>query len=298
MMRWCAIVVSASAMACGSVSRQAAGPEGVRPLGASVPCVDEAMSDGDRDGLDDACELALAQTFAPMLRLDSADCAWSPMPATRLQAGTLFVAQPVGDTVRLAYVPAYARDCGWRGVVCWGRGRACSAHAGDSELIVVDVQLRAGRWITVGVFLSAHCGGGRAGRCRWYRDGALAAFDWANVPYGAPVVWVSHGKHANYPTARSCDRGHWFQDSCDRNEIAVRFPIVTQMQNLGSRQAPAPTPGGCVTAEHVAGAPAGIMPGTVECFWDERRAFTGWQRVATVPAPTAYGHLLAQVAGF
>src|SRR5215207_364319 len=127
-----------------------------------------ATDDIDADGLDDGCELALAQAFAPEMVVDSRDCLWRSDPAPpRLSGGYLFAARPASGGVRIAFLPAYFRDCGWTRTVCAFRGRDCGAHAGDSELIVVDVEpaVNPGRWQTTAVFLSAHCFGRADGRC-------------------------------------------------------------------------------------------------------------------------------------
>ena len=251
-------------------------------------------ADADQDGLADACELAIAHAFAPLLRVHPGDCAVIAGAST-LQAGFLFVAQPVAAGVRVAYLPAYARDCGWSGAVCWLRGRGCGGHAGDSELIVVDVApTAAGEWRPVGVFLSAHCFGGADGRCRWYRGASLAQLAWDST--GAPVVWVARGKHANYPSAGSCDRGHWGFDSCDGNTETIRFPIQTMTQNLGSRAVPGPTADGCLSAAQFPPGSPWRAPQGRECFWDAAQPFRGWQVRHDGAAPSAYGVVLARLA--
>jgi hypothetical protein len=262
------------------------------------------MRDADADGLGDRCEFALAR--APELVVDRRDCLWDDAPgAARLAGGYLFAAERVGDGVRIAYLPAYLRDCGWTGPVCATRGPGCGAHAGDSELIVVDVvpahgpDASAPRWRTAGVFLSAHCFGRSDGRCRWYRGHALGAFTWADGrPFGAPRVWVARGKHAHYPTRTACDRGHWFYDSCDRNDAVGRFPVRVAAQNVGSRAHPLPNAGGCLAARELPLGARGASAGTQECVWDAARPFRGWQAVSTGAAPTAYAYYLARVAGF
>lgn len=332
---WAAVaaaVVAAGVVACARPGRRV---EPQRPEGILVPvaagacapratsvdaeAVDTEAVDTDADGLADACEFALARSFAPELVVDRRDCLWDAAPAVhRLGGGYLFAAERVGSGVRIAYLPAYVRDCGWTGSVCATRGPGCGAHAGDSELIVVDVapaDVRDGapgdaapndpspRWRTVGVFLSAHCFGRSDGRCRWYRGRALAAFAWAHgQPFGAPRVWVARGKHAHYPSRTACDRGHWFYDSCDRNDVVARFPVRAPAQNVGSRARPQPNADGCLTARELPlGLPLGgrgANVGVEECMWDAARPFRGWQAAATGAAPTAYAYYLARVAGF
>jgi hypothetical protein len=263
--------------------------------------LDPDSADADADGLSDACEFAIARAFAPELVVDRRDCLWTDAPpAARLGGGYLFAARPVPGGVRVAYLPAYLRDCGWGGPVCRLRRAGCGAHDGDSELIVVDVArdtAASAPWRTTGVFLSAHCFGRSGGRCRWFRGRALDAFAWADGrPYGAPRVWVARGKHAHYPTRRACDRGHWSYDSCDRNTVRVRFPLLAAAQNVGSRARPA-APGGCVPAARLA-LGAGTRPGARECVWDASAPFRGWQGAASGPPPTPYAVVLARAAGF
>ena len=264
--------------------------------------------DRDVDGVDDGCELALAQAFAPELVVDPRDCSWdrSAQPA-RLGGAYVFVAQGAADrdAIRIAYMPAYYRDCGWDGLPCVARGPDCAAHAGDSELIVVDARYRSpGRWVADAVFLSAHCFGRSDGRCRWYRGGELRRFGWSGgVRLGAPRVWVARGKHANYPSASACDAGHWYYDSCDGNSIAYRFPVLSSVQNVGSRRMPLPQgdaydPAGCLRADVLPLASAGADPGTRECFWDPAAPFRGWQRVHTGQAPTPYAVVLHHATQF
>lgn len=264
----------------------------------------EARTDVDRDGLDDDCELALADAFAPELVVDSRDCLWQEArESARLAGGYFFAAQPTtGEgSVRIAYLPAYYRDCGWTGLACTLRGPDCSAHAGDSELIVVDIvpDATGGSWRTVGVFLSAHCFGRSDGRCRWFRGDDLRDFSWVDdIPGGVPRVWVARGKHANYPSRSACDSGHWYSDSCDENRVAVRFPIRADGQNLGSRLRPRAGDLGCVEADALPLGGDGAHAGMRECFWDSTAAFWGWQEERTGTPPTPYAHYLAAIAEF
>jgi hypothetical protein len=315
---WCAGRV-VGALLIGSVLPACGRPASRVPAGAIAPeiasdwdagrCAPSPIAaaprvDADADALDDGCELALAGAFAPELVVDPTECLWlaDARPA-RLAGGYLFAARPLdAGAVRLAYLPAYSRDCGWDGTACRLRPGGCGAHAGDSELLVLDVAPTAregGRWAVVGVFLSAHCGGRSAGRCRWYRGAELDRFTWtAGESRGAPRVWVARGKHAHYASARDCDRGHWGYDACDRNTAVVRFPIRSAAQNLGSRTRPIPAPDGCRTASALPLGSAGLEPTARECPWDATRPFRGWQADTRGRGPTSYGRSLAEVAGF
>jgi hypothetical protein len=255
--------------------------------------------DRDLDGLDDVCELDLARTLAPMLVVDRRDCSWN---GSRLAGGYFFAVQKAADVgaIRIAYLPAYFRDCGWNGVVCTTRGPGCSAHAGDSELIAVEARAdgAADRWRADAVFMSAHCFGRSAGRCRWYIGDRLRHLAWARNPRGAPRIWVAKGKHGNYPSPRECDSGHWYYDSCDRNDVAYRFPIVTSAQNIGNRFRPLPDGlrRGCIAAEELPVPDSRADGGTRECLWDIATRFRGWQRGSHQGA-TSYARVLAN-AGF
>jgi hypothetical protein len=264
--------------------------------------------DRDVDGVDDECELALAKAFAPELIVDPRDCSWDAnVTPARLGGGYLFAAESAPDhsAIRIAYMPAYYRDCGWQGLPCVVRGAQCAAHAGDSELIVVEARYHpSARWVADAVFLSAHCFGRSDGRCRWYRGNELHHFVWAaGVSRSAPRIWVARGKHANYPSPGECDTGHWYYDSCNGNSVAYRFPLVSSAQNVGSRRQPLPVrdssnPAGCVTAERLPLPSSATDAGTRECFWDPSAAFRGWQRDRAGDAPTPYAVVLRRATQF
>ena len=308
----CALLVAAGLLACrrpAPLARAATADSPEIVLAAADRCAPAAGTaepsvDEDGDRLDDGCELALARAFAPELVVDPTECLWlaGARPA-RLAGGYLFAARPLGDgAVRIAYLPAYARDCGWDGTLCRLRPGGCGVHAGDSELIVLDVARSAGRsaeWSLVGAFLSAHCGGRSAGRCRWFGGAELDRFARVEgAARGGPRIWVARGKHAHYPSARACDRGHWGYDSCDRNSAVVRFPVVSAAQNIGSRAHPLPAPDGCLAASALLLGPAGLDPTARECVWDASRPFRGWQSDSRGPGPTSYGRSLTEIAGF
>lgn len=226
--------------------------------------------DLDRDGVPEACELALARRFAPVLLAARSACNWSEA-AGRIPGAYLFAVDPKPSGYRLAYLPGYLDDCGWSGPKCRLRpAGGCEGHEGDSELVVVDV-VRApddGGLSVERVFLSAHCFGRSDGRCRWYEPSAL---QWLG---SRPVVWVAEGKNAHYPSRRACDTGHWAFDTCDRNGTAYPFPVAAG-RNVGSRDAPlpaAPEPG-CHPLGH---GPEDAAPDARVCVWTDVR-FGGWR---------------------
>lgn len=240
-----------------------------------------ATPDSDEDGLEDACEHALATAFAPVLMAHDTRCTPpSAAAGERIPGGYFHAAQPMRGGVRLVYMPAYYRDCGWSSA--WCVLLDCAAHAGDSEMIAVDVrQLASGAWATTSVFLSAHCFGTSSRDCRWYEGAGLDAFEWLNdMARGVPVVWVSDARNANYPSYDACDRGHGGMDRCARDATSYRFPVISE-RNIGSRAVPMQLAGqapGCVTGAFVEPADRLIVsPDAVECFWSRAAPFGGWQ---------------------
>ena len=299
---WPALVVHAVMLFGGGVHRRLAAQPPAPPSLASPACEDARdASDSDGDGLTDACELALAQAWAPRLLADPADCSWTgESAARRLAGGYFFAVTPLsmdGRGARIAYLPAYLHDCGWRGMQRLLRFGRTNAHAGDSELIVIDAARGADAvWRVSGVFLSAHCGGRSGGRCRWFRGSALADFRWAGRPgdLGADI-WVARDKHANYPSRNACESGHWLQERCASKPIAYRFPIRSHAQNIGSRHAPALAGAGCVDGAALPVPAAGALCVNTECFWDPRRPFAGWQGAGKSSAD-AYSVILERFA--
>ncbi|MGH7443870.1 MAG: hypothetical protein ACREKM_03295, partial [Longimicrobiales bacterium] len=258
----------------------------------AVACV--AGADGDRDALSDVCEVAFARAFAPVLRIAPDACNRDTnLDAPRLAGEYLFGVRPVSaDTVRIVYLPAYHRDCGWSGPKCALGVMDCSSHSGDSELIALTVARDARTWQTVAVFLSAHCFGASAVNCRWYEGESLGRVEWALTPRGAPVVWVAEGRNANYPSRAVCDGGHWLFDTCDRNDARLQYPIEPG-RDIGSAAYPISVDG-CVTRAELAGENPSIEAAAgVECFWSDI-AFTGWQ-VPAYGAATPYIHYLRMV---
>lgn len=276
--------------------------------GLRLEAVDElcavASPDTDEDGLSDGCELGLGRSFAPVLVVADRDCSMdSSVSPPRLGGEYYFGVQQTAreDAVRIAYLPAYYRDCGWRGIKCWLPFVNCAPHTGDSETIIVEVERdpESLHWRTRAIFLSAHCFGRSTADCRWYRGADLAEVEWSEAEAGgAPVVWVAAGRQANYLSRERCDRGHSTIDTCDHNHLRYRFPIESQRQNVGSRRRPVGSEGGCVDAEHIGWGSRLPDVGVVECFWDSDRPFRGWQADTIGTAATPYARYLDEIAGF
>lgn len=254
-----------------------------------LPCAPAPdAADMDADHLSDACELELASRFAPTLMIAPGGCNWDA-ENDRPGGGYFFAVQRVDFVIRVAYLPAYFRDCGWDGLKCWLPAVNCAPHAGDSEFIVVELRpVEGATTVVAGVFLSAHCFSRSGGDCRWYRGPALSRLGWSGT---SPIIWVAEGRNANYPSKRACDRGHHSLDTCDRNESEFRFPI-TSTRNIGSRDHPF-RDDGCIAGVELGSSL--VEPDAGECFWRDS-AFRGWTSAA--PGVTGYSRYLADVAGF
>ena len=249
---------------------------------------EDAGPDSDVDGMSDSCETSLAMLFAPILMQDRGDCMWSEdADPSRIAGGYHYAVQPAGDRrVRLAYLPGYLRDCGWRGPKCLLPGVDCRPHAGDSEAIIVEAEFDRERdaWSPTAVFLSAHCFDGESDACRWHEGAELDDFDWRGA---GPVVWVASGRHANYPSDDACDAGHYWLDDCGGDALAVAWPVMAD-RNVGSAEAPIGGDG-CVSLPEELD-PSLVAAGAIECFWSER-PFRGWQGDAH-PGVTPYRRYL------
>lgn len=233
------------------------------------------------------------------------DCNWD-YGLNRMGGEYFFAAEArwgaQGPVVRIAYLPAYYWDCGvphdfisnclLSPIFAPG---SCDAHTGDSEFMLVDVSYAASsaHWVTQQVFLSAHCGASGDDDCRWWNPASLAWVD--GRKYGAPVVWVSEGKHANYYSQSKCNSGGALNmDTCEFNTASHRFPVVYSQQNVGSRNTPlrdcaGPFWGSQETSSQV-----------IECMWNTTTLsrFNGWQSSMVGPPPTLYGDHLSVYAGF
>lgn len=251
---------------------------------------DYQAQDHDGDGLSTACELEFARRVAPTLVVHPGGCNWDSASA-RIGGGYFFGVQPFDSVVRVAYLPAYFRDCGWKGLKCWLPRVDCEPHDGDSEFFAVDlIRTGAGSWTINGIFLSSHCFGRYGKSCRWYRGKELEDFSFNDS--GRPIIWVAEGRNANYPSSKKCDRGLHSIDTCDNNTATYTFP-VDAARNIGSRERPA-FAAGCVDSSEVS--EVQVAHGTSECFWRLDRPFAGWQKDAQGVTP--YARYLIEIAGF
>jgi hypothetical protein len=263
--------------------------------------------DIDDDGVHNGCENGLAQYFAPELRMTSR-CDWD-YALDRMggeyyfavQAGVPRVTKAGTETsdIRIAYLPAYYIDCGgffegWCELGMWG----CAPHSGDSEFFIVDVSydFETTHWVTDAIFLSAHCHGGLSDDCNW-QD--IANFEWRDGKVrGAPVIWVSENKHANYYSQDDCDAGGGWgpvhPDECDFTNQVKIFPVVYGQQNIGSRSTPLRD---CDVA--FSGSPM-TDPNKTECMWRRSLSgrFNGWQSDTYGDPPTLYTDILSTYVKF
>ena len=134
---WSAVLLCACAH---QASAPVVPPPDAAETGLAVRCA-MGGADADEDGLADSCELDFARAFAPMMVTASEGCNWdTSVEPARLGGEYLFAVQEMAiNHVRIAYLPAYYRDCGWRGIKCWLPFVDCAPHDGDSEAVIIDV---------------------------------------------------------------------------------------------------------------------------------------------------------------
>jgi hypothetical protein len=232
--------------------------------------------DADTDGMDDNCELRLAQAFAPMIRF-SKGTERCPGGEAYWMAKFFDNLHPyeTGDFVRLGYLMAYYKDCGELG------------HIGDSEFIQLTVTFipLTKHWKIINSWISAHAVIGHpfgnsllgpigSNSSTWGPD-----FEWpSGRKYSYPRIWVSENKHANYRTRSACANGGVLLgifENCDVNSFDNGRFRVWSGNNLGSAHDHMKN---CVTKMRDATSP-------VECFWSGSD-FGGWQ--PSGGAATAY----------
>ncbi|MEJ7760651.1 MAG: hypothetical protein WKF55_13790 [Gemmatimonadaceae bacterium] len=216
------------------------GGSGPRPMGVTLPsgktyttCFQpggfDQLSDGDQDGVDDACEYELAFAFRPQTVLMTHDCDWLRQPhfAVRQNYSPYF-----GGVIVIFYAISYHYDCG-PPFACPDAIANCRPHNGDSEWIVLEVGPSAigvaGPWSLKYGTLSSHWGTAND-QTAGYEASDLE--DAQGSPgFGAPRIWVSEDKHGNYRTRNSCN-GSGFSIS-----IRVTFPrtITTRCTSVPFR---------------------------------------------------------------
>lgn len=197
----------------------------------------EYGGDLDYDGLSDECEHQLALHFAPLLSFVYAD---------DVRREPRYAAQWVGSgVVRIAYLLSYWMDNGAPGApLCMPWFEGCAGHVGDSEYIALDLAFSSAtqHWRVVGAALSAHetpyvCSESQSvvvcplPKIGW-KSGNL---QFPGHPQAAPLIFVSDGKHANYPSDAACDAGGTYHSDDCSSPRYTDLVQVSQSNNIGSR---------------------------------------------------------------
>lgn len=256
----------------------------------------DIYQDTDGDGLADICEQNLADTFNPSLRYCGCDLAWGGEPT--------YAAQPVQVTsgvwvIRIMYMPSYYNDAGDDRPCVGGLVTLCEGHYGDSEAILLDVIYNSNtqHWVLNSAYLSQHEG------YMWYNGSSRAPFpetvggyemhEWYgantlpvvagqyptafsyNHPGGAPIIWVSPNKHANYADETECNNGGgWWlfaHDNCSSNASFTQMYLYDN--NVGPRNVGST---GTRLMNCVSSYSPFYQPNNhPECYWTDDH-FTGW----------------------
>lgn len=228
------------------------------------------ITDLDHDWLDDTCERHLAQAFSPAVNLHYLEKCGGGEPYWAAQYFPNYPGVSPLSQVRIAYMPAYYRDCGTGG------------HSGDSEFIMVEVWYDhfTRQWQFRRMYLSAHaCALPCVNESSFYASHQVEFPSGRDLSY--PKVYISKNKHANYATLESCNSA--LIDVCGPGEDGqIR---VYKTRNVGSRWADFFPE--CVAAT----VPPHNSTGRLECFYSSR-AFRGWQNEG-IHGPTPYYEFLS-----
>ncbi|HWL39899.1 MAG TPA: hypothetical protein VNO75_06640 [Gemmatimonadaceae bacterium] len=255
--------------------------------------------DGDRDGIDDQCEAELAKEFSPQLVFMFLDCdpRRAPYFAARYANTSAF-----GGVIVIFYALSYVYDCG-PPFTCPNSDPMgwCDTHRGDSEFLILEVGRYsdpARPWALKYATLSAHWGASgdnTAGYAAQNLEDAIGS-----PGFGAPRIWVSKGKHANYRSQIVCNSsGFWNTDDCGQpNGLFTEVfadTDTTALRNLGNRSFP--FRGGLhnpVPDRGSLGATPTPPNGHVEWFWENPTTlgFCGWSYYQSGPCSTRYSKSL------
>lgn len=228
-------------------------------------CTDEFINDVDHDGLDDSCEQAFAQKFAPLLSTDPADQDLTREPHWA-------AALELTGRVKIMYMLGYYRDNGTEDVCPEFDPDKCLPHAGDSEFIYVEIEYNwaNSHWSLVETTLSAH----------WGDIGNSSERVFANnlefpAKYGGyPRVYVAVDKHANYKSRSACNDGAiLWADDCT-NTVDNSRVFVGGYRNIGSNS-------GRIIDQSTSSRPGYTG---VEYFWSATY-FCGWQPSSRCAGP-------------
>ena len=190
--------------------------------------------DLDGDGLSDAFEQELLETFAPHFMVSSADCDGLPAefhpgktkPQLQSKNGTIYgrVAKVVrpgipGNFIEIHYYHLWNRDCG-------RNGHALDAEHVSAFLHAETASEPATAWKAEYWYAASHqdtvCDASHAARS--------TAMD-GETP--RPTIWISSGKHASFLSRELC-RGGCGGDDCS----AMRPLIPAKLINLGESDRP------------------------------------------------------------
>ena len=161
-------------------------------------------ADLDRDGMDDARELAVARLFSPIT-------VWSPAERCG-KHHTLFQVHPLDrSTVLITYVLTFPVDCGFPAL-----GLRVGAHSGDTQELSVVATTPDGLY---------------------WEASELRVPNYAPAPLlGRPTVYVSAGKHHLYPSLEACQEGlHGLLEHCGGPKTTEE---VAAEDNVGERGHP------------------------------------------------------------
>lgn len=235
------------------------------------------VTDADKDWLDDKCEYELAKAFAPAVAISAQEDCELGEPYWAVKYFPNIPAYGTGEFVRIAYMPAYYRDCG----DLWGH--FASGHRGDSEFIMVGIHHNptTRHWEVKEMYTSAHAG--------TITNSSEYTGDPSKLQYPSgraltyPRVWVAKNKHANYRSQSECNSGAKWFDDCDDNTTRGRLRVLKH-RNVGSRYVD--NFPNCVASQN----PLYYQNGRTECFYTSRN-FEGWQ-VSSEDGVTPYRNFL------
>lgn len=268
----------------------------------------ETDYDADFDGLDDYCEVALANLFRPALSFYQYDQVGQEprYAAEKLPWGGVRIIYLLGYYYDVGNVTGFRSSCElivsspiwwlFGGAVEWIFNidmETCRGHIGDSEWVAFDLRFDATskHWVLDQAVLSAHDAPGT------YTSGNgayPAAFTYPDSPGGYPLIWVADGKHANYPTQSSCNSGGTLgSDNCWNGRTVERLSFPPGGSgNIGSWAVPFVDCVGTLNPNH----PATLSTGgetRQECYFTGT-SFRGWYGGTYSVSSTPYSTILAE----
>ena len=204
-------------------------PFGIVPLSVSAK-----SGDIDSDGLSDADELWLADTWSPILYFDEeeGDCISNlGKVAIIYQVTPFYNNDKTTNGALITYVFLYPKDCG---VISSGIGWD---HNGDTEALRIYVKKTGtSSWKAGRVLMRRHDD-------YWRSYDTSDETEWRQMtpPFGKRThmkVYVSESKHAMYPSLDACESyGATNWEDCGGGEIR-KYSII-QCQNIGEKLSPA-----------------------------------------------------------